>query len=308
MSAAPAALATPALDAFLQSTVRTATPIAVAAIGELVVERSGVINIGLEGAIIAGALGALVGAGAGGTPAGFVVAVLAGCAVAALLALVVVRLRADQIITGTAITLLAMGLTGTLYRVLYGESGAALSIPTSRSVSIPGLAAVPAIGGAFFDQPIVTYVVYVALPVLWWWLYRTRPGLALRAIGERPEAAAAAGVRTGRVRTLAILFGGALGGLSGGTLVLAQAGTFAEGMSAGRGFIAIAVVALGRWHPAGIAVAALLFGAATASQYLFQAMGWAVPYQLFLALPYVLTLVALTWVGARGYAPAALGK
>ena len=297
-----------ALDAFLESTVRTATPIAIAAIGELVVERAGVINIGLEGAIIAGALGALVGAGGhGGLPVGFATAVLAGCAVAALFALLVVHLRADQIITGTAITLLALGLTGTLYRVLYGESGAALSIPTTRTVRLPGLAAVPGLGGAFFTQPLVTYAVYAGLPVLWWWFYRTRPGLALRAIGERPEAAEAAGVRTARVRTLAILFGGALGGLSGGTLVLAQAGTFAEGMSAGRGFIAIAVVALGRWHPAGVAVASLLFGAATASQFLFQAMGWAVPYQLFLALPYVLTLVALTRVGARGSAPGALG-
>jgi simple sugar transport system permease protein len=107
---------------------------------------------------------------------------------------------------------------------------------------------------------------------------------------------------------LAILFGGAMGGLSGASLVLAQAGTFAEGMSAGRGFIAIAVVALGRWQPTGVAIAALLFGAASASQFLFQAMGWTLPYQLFLGLPYVLTLVALARVGARVAAPAALGR
>jgi simple sugar transport system permease protein len=173
---------------------------------------------------------------------------------------------------------------------------------------VPGLATVPFLGRAFFAQPVITYVVYVAFPLLWWWLYRTRPGLALRAIGERPGAAEAAGVRTGRVRALAILFGGLMGGLSGSTLVLAQAGTFAEGMSAGRGFIAIAVVALGRWHPAGVAVAAALFGAASASQFLFQAMGWTLPYQLFLAFPYALTLVALARVGARASAPAALGR
>jgi ABC-type uncharacterized transport system permease subunit len=297
-----------AFTAFLEATVRTATPLAVAAIGEVVVERAGVINIGLEGALIAGAFGALVGAGAGGTMIGYLAGAFAGVVVALIFALFVVRLRADQIITGTAVTLLAVGLTGTLYRVLYGEAGAALSIPTSGPVAIPGLAAVPVIGPALFAQPPVTYLAYLAFPLLWWWLYRTRAGLALRAIGERPEAADAAGVRTSRVRVVAILFGGAMGGLSGATLVLAQAGTFAEGMSAGRGFIAIAVVALGRWHPTGVAIAALLFGAASASQFLLQAMGWALPYQLFLALPYALTLIALARVGARASAPAALGR
>jgi general nucleoside transport system permease protein len=298
-----------ALTAFLEATVRTATPLALAAIGELVVERVGVINIGLEGALIAGAFGALVGAGLGGsTTAGYGAALLAGTAVGMIFALFVVRLRADQIVTGTAVTLLAVGLTGTLYRVFYGEAGAALSTPTSGPVGIPGLAAIPIIGPAFFAQPIVTYAAYVGFPLLWWWLYRTRSGLALRAIGERPEAADAAGVRTGRMRLLAILIGGGMGGLSGATLVLAHAGTFAEGMSAGRGFIAIAVVALGRWHPAGVAIAALLFGAASASQFLLQAMGWTLPYQLFLALPYGLTLIALARVGARASAPAALGR
>jgi general nucleoside transport system permease protein len=297
-----------AFTAFLEATVRTATPLALAAIGELVVERAGVINIGLEGALIAGAFGALVGAGVGSTTIGYIVGALAGAVIALVVALFVVRLRADQIITGTAVTLLAVGLTGTLYRVLYGEAGAALSIPTSGPVAIPGLAVVPVIGPAFFAQPTITYVAYLGFPLLWWWLYRTRVGLALRAIGERPEAADAAGIRTDQVRVVAILFGGAMGGLSGATLVLAQAGTFAEGMSAGRGFIAIAVVALGRWHPTGVAIAALLFGAASASQFLFQAMGWSLPYQLFLALPYALTLIALARVGARASAPAALGR
>jgi ABC-type uncharacterized transport system permease subunit len=299
---------TDALAAFLESAVRTATPLALAAIGELVGERGGAINIGLEGALMAGAFAALVSAGLGGTTVGYGAAMLAGTAITAVFALFVVRLRADQIITGMAVTLLSTGLTGTLYHVFYGEAGAALSIPTSPPAMVPGLSALPIIGPAFFAQPIVAYAAYAGFVLLWWWLYRTRFGLALRAIGERPEAADAAGVRTNRMRVLAILFGGAMGGLSGGTLVLAQAGTFAEGMSAGRGFIAIAIVALGRWHPAGVAVAALLFGAASASQFLFQTMGWALPYQLFLALPYGLTLVALARVGARAAAPAALGR
>jgi ABC-type uncharacterized transport system permease subunit len=296
------------LTGFLESAIRTATPLAIAALGEAVVERAGVINIGLEGAIIAGAFGALVGAGVAGTGGGFAAAALAGVAVAALFALFAVALRADQIITGTAITLFAMGLTGTLYRTLYGDTGAALSTPTSAPHALPGLSALPVVGPALFTQPPITYALYLAVPLVWWWMARTHAGLALRAVGERPAAAVAAGIRPRRVQLAAVLFGGALGGLSGGTLVLAQAGTFAEGMSAGRGFIAIAVVVLGRWHPVGVALAALLFGAASALQYLFQAMGWALPYQLFLALPYVLTLLVLAGAAGRSMAPAALGS
>jgi simple sugar transport system permease protein len=150
--------------------------------------------------------------------------------------------------------------------------------------------------------------VYLIVPVLWWAMYRTRMGLALRAVGENPEAARAAGIDPRRVQLGAVLFGGVMGGLAGGTLVLAQVGTFAEGMSAGRGFIAIAVVALGRWHPVGASIGALLFGAASALQFLFQAMGWAAPYQLFLGLPYLLTLIALAALRSRHAAPAALGR
>jgi simple sugar transport system permease protein len=139
-------------------------------------------------------------------------------------------------------------------------------------------------------------------------MYRTHSGLALRATGESPAAARAAGVAVGRVRFAAVLFGGALGGLAGGTLVVAQAGTFAEGMSAGRGFVAIAIVVLGRWHPLGVAIAALVFGAASALQFLLQSMSLALPYQLFLALPYLLTLAALAGVAGRVRAPAALAS
>lgn len=297
-----------ALGAFLEATVRTASPLAFAALGEVLVERAGIINIGLEGIVLAGAFGALVGASAAGVWLGYVVALAFGVTVAAIFAAFVLWLRADQIITGTAITLLAVGGTGTLYRALYGAAGAALSIPTSRPLAIPVAARIPIVGGALFAQPPATYVLYVLVPLLTWWMYRTHVGLALRAIGESPEAAEAAGVRVMRLRFLTILFGGALGGIAGGMLVLAQAGTFVENMSAGRGFIAIAIVVLGRWHPGGVALAALVFGAASALQYLFQAMGLAAPYQLFLALPYVLTLAALAGVAGRVRAPAALGR
>ena len=294
--------------AFLEAGVRTATPLAYAALGELVVERAGVINIGLEGAIIGGAFGALVFAGAGGVSLGFAGAALAGILVAALFALFVVTLRTDQIITGTAMSMLGLGLTGTLYRTMYGSAGASLHTPTIAPAPVPGLSAIPVIGPALFNQPVVTYALYALVPALAWWFYRSMAGLALRAVGEHPEAARGAGISPDRVQWAALLFGGAMGGIGGGTLVLAQVGTFAEGMSAGRGFIAIAIVVLGRWTPFGVAGAALLFGAASALQTLAQTTGWAMPYQLPLAFPYVLTLMLLASARARTAAPAALGQ
>ena len=299
---------TDALQTFLEGVVRTATPLAFAALGETIVERAGVVNIGLEGSIICGALGALIASGSHGTWFAFAMAGLSGAGVALLFAVFVTVLRSNQIITGTAISLFAFGLTGTLYRQIYGPAGASLTIPTMQPFPIPGLSAIPLIGPALFSQPPITYLLYGLVPAMWWWLYKTHAGLALRAIGENPEAAIAAGISGSRIQFQAILFGGFMGGVAGGMLVIAQAGTFAEGMSAGRGFIAIAIVVLGRWQPVGVALAAVVFGAASALQYLFQAMGWSLPYQIFLALPYILTLFGLAGVAGRVYAPASLGK
>ena len=304
MSAAP-----DATGAFLEATVRYATPLGFAALGECVSERAGVINVGLEGAIIAGALAGTIAAGLAGPAVGFVAGAAAGLLIAALFALFAVWLRADQIITGTAITMFALGLTGTAYRTVFGAGGVALTTPTVGAVSIPGLSELPFVGHALFGQPLVTYVLFLLAPTMAWWMTRTHSGLAIRAMGESPEAAIAAGIRPRLVQTAAVLFAGAMAGIAGAMLVLAQAGTFAETMSAGRGFIAIAIVVLGRWRPLGVLAAALLFGAASALQTLFQAMGWEqVPYQLFLAVPYVLTLVVLAGGQGRAAAPAALGR
>jgi len=297
-----------AFESFLEGAVRTATPLGFAALGETVVERSGVINIGLEGAIIAGAFGGFAAAGSGSVWIGFLGSMIAGVLVATAFGLFTIRIRADQIITGTAISLLCLGLTSALYQEVYGATGAAMSIPTMLVTEIPGLSAIPLIGPAFFAQPSITYVLYVIVPLVWWWMYRTHEGLALRGTGEDPRAVIAAGIPARRYQWLSILFGGAMGGVAGGVLVIAQAGSFAENMSAGRGFIAIAIVVLGRWHPLGVAAAALIFGAASAMQYFFQAMGWPLPYQLFLALPYVLTLCGLAGIAGRSVAPASLGR
>lgn len=292
---------------FLEATVRTATPLAYAALGELVAERSGVINLGLEGTIIAGCLGAAVMAAAGSSIIGYLGAAMAGMVMATVFACFVVVLRTDQIITGTALTLLGLGVTGTIYHLAPILSGAGVTLPTTGPVPIPWLTDLPVVGRVLFAQPVATYALYGIVPALWWWLHHTHAGLALRAVGESVDAAGAAGISVSRIRWGAILFSGAMGGLCGGTLVLAQVGAFAEGMSAGRGFIAIAVVVLGRWTPLGTAGAALVFGAAFALQYLVQSLGLALPYQLFLALPYVLTLLLLAALRGRTSPPANLG-
>ncbi len=293
---------------FLAAAVRVATPLLFAATGETITERSGVINLGIEGIMLAGALAAAIGATTWGPWGGLAMAALAGMLAAAVFALLAIGARADQVITGTAITLAMVGLTGTIYRQAYGTQGVGLSIPTFSELSIPGLSRIPVLGPGFFQQPIPTYLVFAALPLVWWVLFRTRMGLALRATGEAAAMARATGVRTTLIRWVATVIGGAFVGLGGATLVLAQVGTFAERMTAGRGFLAIAIVVLGRWHPGGVALAALLFGLATALQFLFQALGVQAPYQLFLMLPYLLTLLALAGAVGRVRAPADLGR
>jgi len=256
-------------------------------------ERAGIINIGLEGVILSGCFGGLLGATHGGALGGYAASMLCGVAAAIGFALFAVWLRADQIISGTAVTLLAVGLTGTLYRTLYGAAGAGLSIPTT------GPGADSAVVEAARDwswslrptardiRDVFTRAARVVVDVQDPW----RSGASRRRRKSRGGRGGGHSCESRPVWRDGVRWGD--GGLAGGTLVLAQAGTFAEGMSAGRGFIAIAIVVLGRWHPLGVAAAALVFGAASALQFLLQALGLALPYQLFLALPYVLTLAGL---------------
>jgi simple sugar transport system permease protein len=296
-----------ALVLFLEAAVRLGVPLALAALGEAITERSGVINIGLEGSMIAGALGgAMAAIAVGSGEAGVVAGAGGGLLVALVFATFTVGLGTDQIITGTAITLGGLGFTGAMYQARFGVAGASLTLPTLPPLRIPVLADIPWVGTALFAQAPTAYLAYLLAPVLWVFLFKTPWGLELRACGESPDAAQAAGVRVRRVRFAAALFGGALAGLAGAHLALAYAGTFAENMSAGRGFIAIAVVALGRWNPLLVLPAAIFFGAAAALQFLLQAVGLDLPYQFFLALPYLVTLAALAGRVGRARSPAAL--
>jgi simple sugar transport system permease protein len=293
---------------FLAAAVRVATPLLLAALGETVAERAGVINLGIEGAMLCGALASAIGSAWGGAWVGVAAALAAGAAASAVFALVAIRGKADQIITGTAITLGAVGLTGAVYRAVFGAAGAALSLPTLPSIPIPGFSRIPLLGPALFAQPVTTYLAFAAVPLLWWLLNRTREGLAMRAAGESLAGARAAGVQVAAVRTRATIIGGAFAGVAGASLVLAQVGTFAERMTAGRGFVAIAIVVLGRWSPVGVVAGALLFGGATAVQDLLQALGPDVAYPLFLMPPYLLVLLALAGAVGRVRAPVELGR
>lgn len=292
----------------LASTVVMAVPLLLTALGEVISQRAGVINIGLEGKLLVGAFVAMWASHASGMPLlGVAAAVLAGVLLAGLTAYLVVVRGANQVIVGTGINLLAVGITGVAYRAAFGVTGAALTVPAIGVLRLPLLADLPIVGRALFAQSWVGYVAFALVPATTWMLYRTLPGLRLRAVGEDPAAAEAQGISVARVRIAAVLACGALAGLGGAYLAVVYARTFVEGMSAGRGFIALAIVVFGRWSPVGVMGAALVFGFATALQFHFQALGLEVPYQVFLMLPYVLTLAILAGFAGRSAAPAALG-
>ena len=278
------------LTGFLAAALRIATPLLFAAMGEVVAERGGVLNLGIEGAMLGGALTAALVGQSGGPVAGVVMAAAVGAVCGGIVAVVAVWARADQVITGTAVTLGAVGLTGAVFRATLGSGNAQSPIET-------------------LNHPwTLSACALLSVPLIWWALYRTRWGLTLRATGEDRHAAAANGIHVLRVQTMALLIAGAMAGLGGATLVLGQVGSFAEKMTAGRGFVAVAIVVLGRWHPFGVLGAALLFGVLQALQFLLQGMGFDLPYQLFLVLPYALTLLALAGLVGRARAPAGLGR
>ncbi len=293
------------LLAIAASALALGTPLLFAALGELVSERAGVLNIGVEGMMLTGAFAGFLGCWATGSPlAGMAAAGLAGALLGVVFAIWVVGLDADQVVAGAALNILAVGLTGVLYRAIFGVTGAALTVPTFVPLAIGGTS--PWL--APLRQPAPVYVALALVPVAWVVVYRTRVGLVLRAVGENAEAAASLGIRVANVRFAAIVAAAILAGIAGGHLALAYSNTFVEGMSAGRGFIALAIVVFGRWRPLGVLAGALLFGAASAGQFHLQAAGVAVSYHLVLMLPYLLTLAVLAFASISSAAPAELGR
>jgi len=296
-------------DALLHSTLVAAAPLLLAALGETLVQRAGIINIGLEGILLVGAFAGMTTCYATGSPVlGVCAGALSGLLLALLFAAVTVQLSADQIVVGVSLNLLALGLTGVLYRGIFGITGQALQVTTFSPVSIPFLSQIPVLGPSLFQHTVLVYLAVVLVPLFTFFLFHLRAGLQLQAVGEHPQAAETLGISVRKTRILALAVEGILGGIAGSYLSLAYSNTFIEGMSAGRGFIALAIVIFGRWTPTGVLWGALFFGAATALQFYLQALGSAIPYQFVLMLPYVLTLVALMLLRTRSSAPAALGE
>ena len=291
----------------LASTIRNATPLVFAALGGMFSERSGVVNIGLEGLMLISAFAGVVGAFLSGSAVvalGFALA--AGLIFALIHALMCVTFEADQIISGTAINLLALGGTGFLMVSVFGTGGTSPRVEGFGEVPIPLLSSIPVIGPALFAQSVLVYLMYVMVPVTFFVLFRTPFGLRLRATGESPEAVDTAGVSVGRMRYYGVALSGLLASLGGIYLSMGLLSAFTEGMTNGRGFIALAALIFGRWNPIGAAGAALLFGFAQAVT--FSAPQEVIPNEFLQMIPYVLTIVVLAGFGGRAIAPAAIGK
>jgi simple sugar transport system permease protein len=292
----------------LATSLRLAVPIIFAALGGVLAERSGVYNIGLEGMILAGAFGAAVGAFYTDMPlVGVFASMLSGASMALILAVLSVSLGVNQIVSGIAINLFALGITSFLSRIIFAGKANTMTLPGYKAIAIPGLSSIPVIGPALFSQDALVYVMYVTVPLLFVVLYRTHWGLNIRAVGEHPRAADTAGISVGLVRYICVLGSGALAGLGGGYLVLSQVFLFSEHMSAGKGFIALAAIILGRWNPVGALLACMLFGLCDALQLRMQFSNPEVPYQAFVILPYVVSILALVGLVGKPTPPGAVG-
>ncbi len=282
---------------YLVSTLRLSVPLAYAAMGGLFSERSGVLNIGLEGMLLTGAFTSAAATFYSGN-------VWVGIGAALIVGGVVGLLHANQLVSGLAINLVAGGLTSFLGRLIFTSNTERL--PIVPTLKIPVIANIPIIG-ILFKQDILVYLLFLIIALTTYFLFYTNPGLNLRAVGEYPGAVDAAGISVTLVRYIAVVVGGCLVGCGGAYLALVQVNYFAEGMSAGRGFIAIASLIFGRWHPTGCVLACLLFGATEALQLRIQAFGVNIPYQFLTMLPYVVALIALVGGMGKSIPPAALG-
>ena len=292
----------------LGASIRIATPLLLAAIGGILSERAGTFAVAIEGMMLAGAFGAAVATlTTGSIAAGIAASLLCGIVIALVVAVATARFRTDHMVTGLAVNILAAGLTSYLLRALFGGRAPVIRLPVLEPWRIPLLADIPVVGPAFFNQPPLTYFAFAILVPLGIAIARSRAGLLLRAAGENPSAVYAAGADPIRIRMAAILGCGGFAGLAGAALVLQQVGSFTDGMTHGRGFIALAALIVGRWAPVPVALACLAFGLVSAIA--LRAQGWGLPVSSYVVqmMPYVLALVGLAGIGRAARLPAAIG-
>jgi simple sugar transport system permease protein len=296
------------LGGLLAAGIRLATPIALAAIGETLSQRAGVINVGVEGIMLVGAFVAVLFAVLAGNPwAGLLSAMTAGAMLGALHAFFTVRLKVEQIVSGIALLFLGLGLSGYGYRLSLGKDGVAVPVPGFTELNLPGLRDLPLVGPILFGQHALVYLAVLSAFAFTWLLARTRLGIMIRAAGDYPAALDAAGSSVDRIRFLCVTLGGAFAGAGGAFLSTAQLWGFAENMVAGRGFLAISCVVFARWNPLLAILVALGFGIADAAQIRLQSWFPGVSYQFFVIAPYTIAIVSLA-IGSRvDRMPAALG-
>jgi ABC-type uncharacterized transport system permease subunit len=293
---------------FFAAVIRIATPLILATIGELYAERSGVLNLGIEGTMLLGAMaGFSVGYFTGSLWRGVAAAMLAGMAMGLIMGLTTVTLGLSQHVSGIGVTLLATGLAFFFYRLIFGQPSVPPSVKPFQPVPVPLLSEIPFLGPILFNQYALSYLALLLVPLTAFLLTRTPWGLALRTVGENPRAADVAGVNVSRMRYEALVISGALMGAAGAFLSMAQFNAFTFGVVSGRGWICIALVVFGMWSPWKSALGALLFAFIDALQLRLQAGGaFHLPYQVFLMMPFVLTIVAMALVSRNARAPAAL--
>ncbi|WP_341676427.1 ABC transporter permease [Niveibacterium sp. SC-1] len=294
----------------LIGTLGAATPLVLAGLGELVTEKSGVLNLGVEGMMLIGAVAGFACAveTGGGAGAGLVAGAIAGMGAALLFAVIVLSLAANQAAAGLALTIFGIGLSAFI-----GQSYVSYSLPGLKPWAIPGLSSIPVVGPIFFRQDFVVYLSFALFGLVWWVLARTRLGLLLRAVGESPESAHAIGFPVIAIRYGAVLFGGAMAGMAGAYLSCVYTPLWVQNMTAGRGWIAVALVVFATWKPLRLLLGAWLFGGVTILQLHAQGLGIAVPSQLLSALPYVATVLVLVLISRdrkllQLNLPASLGK
>jgi simple sugar transport system permease protein len=297
------------IEQVILTIITASTPLLIAALGELITERSGVLNLGIEGMMVMGAVAGFGAALTTGSPlVGVIAAIVAGMAMAAIFAFLTLKLVSNQVATGLALTLLGLGLSGLMGEHFVGQPG--LRLP---HLAIPGLSDLPYIGPILFGEDALVYLSIALTIVVSYVLFRTRVGLIIRAVGDSHGSAHALGVSVIGVRTICVLFGGACSGLAGGYLSLAYTPQWIENMTAGRGWIALALVVFSSWQPYRLIIGAYLFGAVGVLGFVAQAVGVGIPSQFLSSLPYVVTVLALVIISkrtrsARAQAPACLGQ
>lgn len=289
----------------LAAAITAGTPILYASLGELISERAGVLNLGVEGMMLVGAVtGFIIPVQTGSHWLGFCMAIFSGGLVAMIHAFLTVTLRANQVVSGLALTMFGTGLSGYLGQEIVGIP---LQSPF-RAFELPGLGGIPVLGPIFFQQDALVYLTYILIPICWYFLFRTPAGLNLRAVGEHPGAADAAGINVALYRYLAVVAGGMLAGAGGAYLSLAYSPSWMQNMSAGRGWIAVALVIFAMWNPMRAMLGAYLFGGIEALGFRLQAVGITISPFFLRMLPYLFTVIVLVLVtSGRNAAPAALG-